>query len=308
VLLALAVATAWNRLVVPAAEPDALTLVPFVHLHGRFPHLEQAQVVDALTAALLVLLALPRRLLVIVPLVLGLLLAGASLSAAHFTASTADAYEGVMVGSDRNWIDKAAPGPVNFIYTGEQSWSGGGPAWTNVFWNDRIKRVDVLFRAHVDGPSAAHHDLVSGNGRVHTGVPLPGPRYVVAPTTFRFAGDGLATSPTGLVLWRIAPPLRLVTRVAGMDPVSGALGPRAHFVVYGCRGGTVRIRLVSPDDRRVQIGRTGAPGKSVLLAAGQPWSGTMTVPPPRRPGKETCGLSLDGAAGVQALEFIVLAG
>jgi hypothetical protein len=303
VLLALAAATPWNRLVVPAAEPDALTLVPFVRLHGRFPPLDPAVVITLLVAALLALLALPRRVLAFVPLALGLLFAGASLSAARFTATTANAYEQLMVGADRSWIEKAAPGPVDFLYTGEQSWSGGGPAWTNVFWNDRIERVDVLFGARVDGPSAAHDDVVAGDGRVHTAVPPPGPSYVVAPTTLRFAGDGLATSPMGLVLWHVDPPLRLVTRATGMDPVNSTLGPRADFIVYGCRGATVRIELLSSDDRRVHIGA----GKHVLLTAGQPWSGTLTVPPPRRPGKETCDLSLQGAAGVQALEFIVLA-
>jgi hypothetical protein len=307
VLLALVAATSWNRLVVPAAEPDALTLVPFVQLHVRLPHLEPAVVIDLLVATLLALLALPRRLLPFVPLVLGFLFAGASISAARYTASTADAYEGIMVGADRSWIDRAAPGPVDFIYTGEQSWSGGGPAWTNVFWNDRIDRVDVLFGAHVDGPSAAHDGVVAGDGRVHSGVPLPRPSYVVAPTTLRFAGDGLATSPTGLVLWHVDPPLRLVTRATGMDPVSSVLGPRADFIVYGCRGATVRIQLVSPDDRSVQLRSTGAPGKHVLLTAGRPWVGIVTVPPSRRSGKEACDLALHGAAGVQALEFIVLA-
>jgi Dolichyl-phosphate-mannose-protein mannosyltransferase len=302
-LLALVLATPWDRFVVPAGEPDALTLVPFVNLHGRFPHLAPTVAIAVFMAALLALLVAPRRLLPLVPVCLGLLLTGASVSAARFAASTADDYEGVMAGSDRSWIDKAARGPVDFLYSGEQSWSGGGPAWTSVFWNERIARVDELFGTQVVGPSGGHDDDVAGDGRVLTGAQPPRLRYIVASTSLRLVGDGLVTSPTGFVLWRIVPPLRLVTRVAGIDPVNSTLGPRADLIVYGCRGGTAHIRLLSPDDRRVQIGPSGATGKQVLLTAGVPWEGEAVVPTPQRPGKETCDLSLQGTADVQALEL-----
>lgn len=300
VLLALVLGTPWNRFAVPAAEPDAFTLVPFVDLHGRFPGVQPAQVIGLLAAALLVLLvSLPRWYLQLVPFVLGLLLAGAAVSAARYSASTARAYESVMVGTDRTWVDKAAPAPVDFLYSGEQGWSGGGPAWTNVFWNDRIERVDELFRSRVAG-GGAHAAVVAPDGRVHSAGTAAGLRYVVASTTLRLFGNGLATSATGYVLWSIEPPLRLVSRVTGMDPVDGALGPRVHLIIYGCRGGTAQIRLVSRDDRIVRIGP-----KEVRLAAGVPWSGEAAVPAPTRPGRETCELSLRGTAGVQALQLNV---
>jgi hypothetical protein len=307
-LLAIAVATPWNRFVVPAAEPDALTLVPFVNLHGRFPHIGQSVVIDVLVAILLATLALPRRLVAFVPIALGLLLTGASVSAARYAASTANAYERIMVGTDRSWIDEATRAPVDFLYSGEQSWSGGGPAWTNVFWNDRIERVDELFGTRVDGPSGGHADVVAGDGSVRSGASRPSLPYIVASTRLRLVGDGVVTSPTGLVLWRIIPPLRLVSRVTGIDPVTGTLDKRADFIIYACRGGRVRIRLVSQGSRTVQIGPSGAPRKQVLLTAGVPWVGEVVVPSPPNPGKETCDLSLRGTAGVQALEFTSLGG
>lgn len=211
VLLALVFATPWNRLVVPAAEPDALTLVPFVDLHERFPGLEPAVVIGVLTITLLALLALPRGLLPLLPVVVGLLLVGASLSAARYAASTARAYEGLMVGSDHRWIDEVAQGPVDFLYSGEQSWSGGGPVWTNVFWNNRIERVDEVFGDSIAGPSAAHADVVAGDGRVLAGWPPMRLRYVVTSNLVQIDGTRLAESSAGLVLWRINPPLRIVT-------------------------------------------------------------------------------------------------
>jgi hypothetical protein len=303
-LLALVLATPWNRLAVPAAEPDAFTVIPFVDLHGRSPGAEPELVIGLLAAALLALLALPRRLLPIVPLVLGLLLAAASVSAARYTSSTARAYEYLMVGSDRRWVDRAAPGPVDFLYAGERDWSGGGPAWTNLFWNDRIDRLDELFGATVAGaPPATHRDSVARNGRVITASSALASPYVVASTRLQLAGTKIGASSAGLVLWRISPPLRIVRRTAGIDPGSGVLDGRAELIAYRCRGGTARIALLSPDDRTVQIARARRSAENVPLTAGVLWQGEVALPAPGRPETQVCELSLTGTAGVRALEL-----
>jgi Dolichyl-phosphate-mannose-protein mannosyltransferase len=300
-LLALVLATPWDRVVVPAAEPDALTFVPFVDLHGRFPAAGPAVVIGFLAAGLLALLTLPRRLLQFAPLVLGLLLAGAAVSAARYTASTAGDYEYLMVGSDHRWVDKAAPGPVDLLYAGERSWSGGGPVWTNLFWNDRIERVDALFGAAVAGASASqvHPGYVARDGRVITGSNVG---YVVASTRLQLAGTQLASSYAGLILWQVDPPLRLVSRIEGMDPGSGTLDGRADLIAYRCRGGSAHLVLLSPDARVVQIASAGAPAQNVSLTAGVPWQGDVTLPAPARPGGQVCELSLTGTVGVRALE------
>jgi len=301
-LLALVLATPWDRLVVPAAEPDAFSFVPFVDLHARFSGVEPAVVIGVLAAALLALLALPRRWLQLVPLVLVLLLAAAAVSTARYTASTAEAYEYLMVGSDHRWVDKAAAGPVDFLYAGERSWSGGGPVWTNLFWNDRIERLDDLFGATVAGASAAqaHRALVARDGRVISGSTSS---YVVASTRLQLAGTQLASSYAGLILWQIDQPLRIVSRIAGMDPGSGTLDGRARLVAYRCRGGSAHLVLLSPDDRTVQVVGAGAPVRNVSLTAGVPWQGDVAVPAPARPGNQVCELSLTGTAGVRALEL-----
>ena len=304
-LLALVLTTPWDRFVVPAAEPDAFSFVPFVDLHGRFPGVDPAVLIGALAAVLLALLALPARLLRLAPLVLGLLLAGAAVSTARYTASTASAYEYLMVGSDHRWVDKAAPDPVDFLYTGERSWSGGGPVWANLFWNDRIERLDVLFQATVAGagPAQAHRDLVARDGTVVSGSsPLTAP-YVVASTRLELAGTKLAASYAGLVLWQVEPPLRIVSRITGLDPGSGALDDVARLIAYRCRGGSAHLVLLSPDDRVVRIAAAGASAQQVSLTAGVPREGDVAIPAPARPGVQTCELSLNGTAGVRALEL-----
>jgi hypothetical protein len=194
------------------------------------------------------------------------------------------------------------PGPVDFLYAGERSWSGGGPAWTNLFWNDRIERLDELFGASVAGANAAHRDSVARDGRVVGSSPMTLP-YVVASTRLQLAGRKIWASYAGLVLWQIDPPLRIVTRTTGIDPASGVLEGRADLIAYRCRGGTARVALLSPDTRVVHLVGAGAPAQKVSLTAGVPWQGDVAIPAPARPGTRACELSLTGAAGVRALEL-----
>ena len=124
--------------------------------------------------------------------------------------------------------------------------------------------------------------------------------------TAQLAGTPIADSGTGLALWRIDGPLRIVTRRDGVDPVTSALAVRARLTAYGCRGGAVALGLVSPDDRIVSLGRNGRHFGSLHLAPGVPTSETVPIPPPGRPGAEACALSVEGSLGVRAerLDFL----
>jgi hypothetical protein len=195
--------TPWDRYVVPAVEPEAFSLIPLVEFRG---HLAPYAAVVIVAAALFALaLALPR----VVPLALGLLLAAASVSAAHVAARQARGYQLAMVGSQHEWIDNHVFGPVLFLYGGELSWSAGAPVWTNVFWNDHIRQVDELYQGYIAGPIVHYRARVLHDGRIV--VPRdhrPALRYVVAGRQLQLGGDRMAESPY-YVLWRIDPPLRL---------------------------------------------------------------------------------------------------
>jgi len=239
-----------------------------------------------------------------VPASVAILLAAASVSAGRLAVSQARAYQAIMVGVDKRWIDIAAPGPTLYLYAGELPWSGGAPVWTNIFWNDRIEQVDALFGARIAGPIEAGDGFVAGDGRVimvsGTRAPLA---YVVASKRLQLQGRAFAGSSTGLALWRIDLPLRIVTRKDGVDPVTGALAKQARITAYACRGGSVVLALVAPDDRLVRLSRNGVPAKPLHLASGMRWSGSIPVPAPRRPGAQACTLSLRGTLGVTAEQF-----
>ena len=202
--------TPWHRFVVPAAEPDAFSLVPLVEHRDRLAPAVAVLIIAGVLLALLI--ALPRRLLPLVPVVAAVLLAAASVSAARLAEKQARGYERGMAGDDPRWIDKHAPGPVLFIYGGEFGWSGGGPVWTNVFWNDRIQQVDALFGGNVVGPIPVAPARIASDGRIVVkGDRRPPLQYAVAPRRLKLAGTAIWGSPQ-LLLWQVDPPLRLAGR------------------------------------------------------------------------------------------------
>jgi hypothetical protein len=209
-----------------------------------------------------------------------------------------------MVGSDRRWIDEAAPGRVDFLYGGEQAWSGGGPVWANLFWNGRIDRAEQLFGAEISGPAPVRRDVVLGDGRIR-GSGTEARRYVVAAARLQLAGTALTSSDAGFVLWRADEPLRIVARRDGVDLATETLAAKARLVAYACRGGSVALILLSPDNRVVRLWRNGVLYRAVRLRA-EPWSASIPFAPPPRPGRQACTLSLTGASGVRAarLDFL----
>src|SRR5581483_9252585 len=94
----------------------------------------------------------PRRLTWLLAALAGALLVAGSVGATRFVEHQARAYERIVLGGDRRWIDRFASGPVLFVYGGEAAWSGGGPVWANLFWNRRIDDVVRLGPAPVYGP------------------------------------------------------------------------------------------------------------------------------------------------------------
>jgi hypothetical protein len=163
--------------------------------------------------------------------------------------------------------------------------------------------VNDLFGAHVVGPIPPHRARVAGDGRVLLDVPQ---RFVVASGRLRLNGVRLASSNAGLVLWRLDRPLRIVTQADGFDPANELLSARAKLVAYACRGASAALVLLSPDDRVVRLRRNGRPYRSLHLAAGQPWTGSVALPAPRRPGAQPCSLSLSNVLGVRAERLDVL--
>ena len=202
-VVALLLATPWDRYVVPAVEPESFTLIPLVEFRE---HLAPYGAVLIIAGALLALVfALPRA----VPLVVAALLIAASVSAADVSARKARGYQLGMVGLEQRWIDVHVPGPVLFLYSGELGWSDGGPVWTNAFWNEHVEQVDELSDAHIAGPIVPYRAKVLADGRIV--VPhdrRPPLSFVAAGRQLQLVGTQVWGSPN-YVVWRVEPPLRV---------------------------------------------------------------------------------------------------
>jgi hypothetical protein len=239
-----------GRFVVEAAIPDSYGVVPLYRVKAHFPSLDLGLLLflGALAAALLLALV-PRRALLVLPLVVGVYLAIASVVVTRTVAHQARAFWPFMVGDDLRWIDERAEGPVTYLYAGDPLWNR---AWYNAFWNRRIDRAYTLgTQKRILGPLPQRTIRLSASGRIDA----PGTPYVVAPWYYALQGKRLKGQPQAeLALWRVRPPLRVSTQTLGVLP-TGALPNEAELRVFACRGGHVRITLNASGPRQVTIRR-----------------------------------------------------
>src|SRR5688500_15705254 len=122
---ALVLALPLGRLVHEAALPDAFMLIPVWQL-GSY----DVVVWSFAAVAVLAFALLPQRLLVAIPVALGLLFVVMSISVSQYVAKEASLLEAAFFGgSDPEWIDKAAQGDVAYFYDGEPYWNA---VWSHV--------------------------------------------------------------------------------------------------------------------------------------------------------------------------------
>ena len=306
-----------GKLVTAAALPDAPSLVPLYNLRTASSLSTLELVFYGVVGAALVLFALlPRRALIVLPLLLLLALAGGSVAASRYAADQGRQRQRMFLGSTPTWIDRAAHGPVAYLYQSGTDWTG---VWENVFWNRRIDRVYDLGGARLVGPIPQQQIRIRADGRLVTGSgrPVSAP-YVVTTTgvvssepSFEFAGDPIASTiqpgsqAGGLALWRIKQPLRLSFRTTGIRPNGDIYpGETARLVAYGCSHRVFRVTLLVKQPQTVTIRRNGNVYKRLTFrspAPNQPWSGAIpTLPRPGHPASTSiCTLDVrpDGLLG-----------
>jgi hypothetical protein len=206
-----------DKVITQAAIPDAFSVVPLYRVRVAHPDVDLRVVLLAQALALVILLlVVGRRFLLLLPAAVLVVLVTVSVEASHTVAHQASGFRTLMAGPDPRWIDETAPGPVAFLYAGEQAWSGGAPPWVSLFWNRRLSALYVLGGTKVVGPIAQTHVHPTSAGRLlrADGRPIA-PAYVVASIRYTFVGTRLATEPgPDLALWRTPAPLRLATRVS----------------------------------------------------------------------------------------------
>src|SRR5207302_10880192 len=134
----------------------------------------------------------PRRLRIAPPLVLVVALAAISVSASRVVAAQAR-LSGLPVPTDSNrWIDKAAGGPVTYLYSDDVPFVS---VWQSLFWNRSVDRVYRLLNARVPGLSDVQQPSVGPetDGRLvgADGSAVRG-RFVVASSALGFFGSQVA--------------------------------------------------------------------------------------------------------------------
>jgi hypothetical protein len=105
--------------------------------------------------------------------------------------------------------------------------------------------------------------------------------------------------------WRLAPPARVSTRLAGMRLLTGDIDFRARMDVYACRDGALELQLIAPEKRTVTLYRDGAVLRTIALSGGVPWTGS--IPAPAAGGDSACTFELvtqGGGVHADRFEFV----
>lgn len=270
--LALVIAMPVGRLVSPAAFPNSFTMQPLIVYEQHHPSadLDLLLTVGAIVAVACFATA-PRRLLVLLPTMLVVLFAWTSVAASREIVRYTTFLQTISTGPRRRWIDVRAHGPTTYVFIGEQNWP---VVWENVFWNRRLRRVYDLGPTSIPGGIPQEQIAPRDDGLLLTadGRPAQG-RFAVAQYPLAFVGQAIATAGDGLVLWRLDPPFRLsvwTQRVAG----------HVRVLAYGCRGGSLRLKLHGPLPEDVELRRNESLYRRVRLDATGRWSGTIPAVPP----------------------------
>jgi hypothetical protein len=173
----------------------------------------------------------------------------------------------------------------------------------NTFWNDKVESVYALFGAPIAGPMPARPVRPTADGRLLSpdGRPIDEP-YAVLSRRMSVVGDLVAVTDTGMALWRARSPLRLSTRTSGFDS-TGVIAVEGRFIVYDCRGGTLRVSLRSPVDQTVDLLSEGKTFRTVRLRAGTASAAAIPAPSRAAPGKCTFKILVESPLRAERLEF-----
>jgi len=297
-----------GALVIPMAIPDAFMMAPLARLL-------QSTSVDVLEVSWMILVVflvaiavtVPPRASFVLPLLVGVGLAGSSVLASSEIARLARIDQDRFFGAAApTWVDEAAAGSVIYLYDGSIYWNG---VWKTAFWNERIQKIARL-PAPVTGslPAAVVSPRRDGALVGADGVRLGG-HEIVASTAFTFFGQPVAEvaqidlDQAGLRLWRTPGPPRISTWITGLKPNGDIVGVvRVH--VYGCTSGRLEFTLLGKQGTPVEIDVDGAATTRLPVAAGTVWNGSVPAPDNADGGRCTFEIRSAGLVGSTRISFV----
>jgi hypothetical protein len=286
---------------------DAMTLIPLYQLSTATSPTALTQVYPAVAGAVaLIFVLVPRRRLTWLPVVLAIVLVGASVLASRFVADQARAQQRQFLGADPSWADRVAGKRAAYLYDGEPSWPG---VWETLFFNQSIDRVYNLSDTDVPGPLPQQHVSVQADGTL---APTPAGRH---PAKFAIASNWIELDGTqrmsvvqqglqeaGLALWEVKQPLRILSRIFGLEPNGDIYGTATGtLVAYDCHGGTFQITLIAKEAETVDFKVNGTVVRK--LTYDEPTTDHLDLPANGENG--TCRLDVtpSGLLGTTVFEF-----
>jgi hypothetical protein len=272
----LAAVVPYDRLLTSDVVHDAFALVPLLtqELNGRIsPDSVSAFVgVFAIAGASLAAVVSPRRAWVLVAAVL-VYYAWVDVRPVHRTIVQAshDAI-GAGITVRKDWVDRrVGGGQVALVTYGR---STALPYFENEFFNRSVRKLYTLSGPYDSLPRTDVEPHATGVLQDAAGKRVNA-RYVLADYQERPVGRLIARDRgTGMGLYATAPPVRLLSRIDGID-LDRWSGPEALYTRWGCHGGTLRAHVLSDPvlyHRGVQT-MTALLGDRIL--------GTKTVPTTR---------------------------
>jgi hypothetical protein len=265
-----------DEMVTVFGAQDAFTLIPLLKLR-EMTSFQTLEIVFAAVTAFAVLLfaLLPRRLLIVLPALLLAALLAASVSASYYVHDKASEQRVNFLGSNPRWVDRAAAGPVAYVYDGEPNWDA---VWHTLFWNRKIRSIYDLPGVAVPGPLPQRNTFLSPSGRLVSGGRTDDVPYAVMSTAFTLVGRPVAqisqrsVEQAGLRLWQIEGPLRISTHVTGLD-FGGDIHPGGdgQLLAYGCRSGYHFLATILVKTRTtIELRRNGSAYRRLEYPSARP--------------------------------------
>jgi hypothetical protein len=228
------------------AISDTLMLLPLWWLqdHGLGADDVSALVVPLAIGAAALVLFLPRRLALAVPLLVLLyfLVALIPIEQRVTRASQASLVSGIR--TDRDWIDRAVPPGAEVSVL----WTEGGNlygVWQGEFFNRSIGTVySAAGRVLGDLPQTRlTGDPQAGLLRDPDGRPVQ-PRYLLVDNSFTPSGRIIARDRAqGIFLYELDGPLRSAAKITGLYPGDTWSGAQVTYTRHDCVGGTLSAKL-----------------------------------------------------------------
>jgi len=271
-VLALLALAPWNTLVVAIALPDSFDTALAYRLSNS---VDAASLVTVASLGLLLVFAvIPRRAALVLPALLIALLVATSVSASRLVVARAGVDQQNLLGSPRDWVDRAATSGVTYLYDGEPEWNS---VWLQRFWNNRIVHVLSLPPARVPGPMPQRVAGPTPDG--HLAIQ---DRYLVASDRFSFFGTPVAHHARGpdlqaLTLWRLTGRPTLSMFTTGILP-NGDMAGQGTIHVYRCAGGTLDLTLLPKATDVVTISLDDAQVLRRRIAGMPSWHTSIRVP------------------------------